>query len=266
MSFDPTRTAGTTSRGIAYSRRGGGEPVVLVHGWCLNRGLWIYLEEQLAASHHVLALDLPGFGGSAVLEGPYDLNRMVSELDAFLAEVVGGAAVVVGFAFGAAVALSLAAEDASRLRGIVSIGVPSAAHAAYDRMPRAMKRDWPLFASRSAAAICKTPLSEPSLRWLGDMFASTPLPVALATVEILKAFEPRPVAERVKGVSVLFVHGADDPIVPPAISEECAALIPEARLELVPDSGHLVLMDQKERFGELVQGFLAGLPARSSSA
>jgi hypothetical protein len=47
----------------------------------------------------------------------------------------------VGFAFGAAVAMELAARDGSGLSGLVLIGVPSAGNAPYDRMPRAMRRD-----------------------------------------------------------------------------------------------------------------------------
>jgi non-heme chloroperoxidase len=250
----PALTRGITARGIAYSRRGAGTPLVLLHGWCLNRSLWMYQEEYLAVSHVVFSPDLPGFGESAGLDGPYDMDRQVSELALFLRDVVREPAVLVGFAFGAAVALTLASRSRDGIRGIVSIGVPSAATAAYDKMPKAMRRDWPEFALRSARAICKSELSDSSLRWLGNMFAGTPLPVAIATVEVLRVFEPEPVCAAVE-VPTLFVHGSLDNIVPSSVSARCAAIMSLAKVEIIEDSGHLVPIDKKERLGEIVAWF-----------
>ena len=250
-------TSGTrrvSSRGLVYSRRGTGSPIVLLHGWCLSRGLWMYQEESLAGAHQVFAVDQAGFGESSDLDGPFDLQRYVLDLEAFLLEEVGGAAVVVGFAFGAAVGLSLAARRPDLISGLVSIGVPSAAHAPYDRMPRAMRRDWPDFAARSARAICKSEISPATLLWLGQMFGATPLPVALETVALLGRFEPAPVAIGVP-VPTLFVHGADDDVVPLSVSRDCAAAMPAARVEIVDGSGHLVVIDKKERLNEILGAF-----------
>jgi non-heme chloroperoxidase len=254
---EPRRVEGTTSRGLVYGDRGEGSPVVLLHGWCLNRRLWMYQEEALAAGHRVISPDLPGFGASSGLAGPYTIERYAAELGAFLAELRLERAVVAGFAFGAAVAMALAAEDGSRLGGLVLVGTPSAATASYDRMPRAMRRDWPEFARRSAVAICKQPQSEATLAWLGGMFGATPLPVALETVGLLGEFEPAPLAPGVR-VRSLLVHGAQDDVVPVEVSRACAGSMPEARLEVVADSGHLVLLDQKGQMTELLRSFLAG--------
>jgi pimeloyl-ACP methyl ester carboxylesterase len=106
----------STSRGITYTQRGVGPAMILVHGWCLNRTLWTYHEESLASSgYHVISPDLPGFGDSRVLAGPYDLDRYVDELATFIQELGLDRVVVVGFAFGAAVAMALAARDGSRI-------------------------------------------------------------------------------------------------------------------------------------------------------
>ncbi len=244
----------TTSRGIVCSDRGEGSPVVLLHGWCLNRNLWMYQEEALAAGHRVICPDLSGFGESAVLAGPYTLDRYAAELLELLSELRVEGALVAGFAFGAAVAMAAAAEDSSRLAGLVLVGTPSAATAAYDRMPRAMRRDWPEFARRSAVAICKQPQSDATLAWLAAMFGATPLPVALETVTLLGAFEPVPLAPRVT-VRSLLVHGAQDDVVPVEVARACAQAMPDAQVEVVDDCGHLVVLDQKDRLTELIRGF-----------
>lgn len=253
---------GTSRSGIAYQRRGNGPPVVLVHGWCLNRRMWVYLEEALLATHEVVTVDLAGFGDSSGLAGPYRLDRYAEDLADLLDELGLRDVTVGGFAFGAAVAMTLAQRHGDRVGRLVLIGVPSASHAAYDRMPRAMRRDWPLFAERSVDAICGQPPSAATRSWLAAMFAATPLPVAVETCAVLGEFDPVAVASDVR-VPALFIHGAADNVVPPEVSATCAARMPEARVEVVPDCGHLVVLDQKERLAELVSSFAtpdAGTP------
>jgi pimeloyl-ACP methyl ester carboxylesterase len=246
---------GATASGTVYERRGAGQAVVLLHGWCLNGRLWTYEEEQLAGSCDVVVPDLPGFGRSDGLDGPFDLDRYRASVSELLTELDLSNAVLVGFAFGALVAMAVAAEDDSRVAGVVLIGVPSGSRFAYEKMPRAMRRDWPLFAQRSATAICKQPHSDATLEWLGRMFGATPLPVAIEVNGLLGSTEPAEMAPDVR-VPALFVHGAQDDVVPVDVAEECAALMPAARVERVDDCGHLVVLDQKERFHELVDGFL----------
>jgi pimeloyl-ACP methyl ester carboxylesterase len=254
----------TSARGLVYERRGSGRAVVMVHGWCLNRELWAYAEEALVHDYEVVTPDLPGFGGSAALAPPYDLARYAEELALFLTELELRDAVVVGFAFGAAVAMHAAVADTSEIGGLVLIGAPSAAASPYDRMPRAMKRDWPGFARASAEAICKQPQSEATIDWLGRMFGGTPLRTALATVAELGRFEPADLAGDLH-VPTLYVHGADDDVVPVTLSEECAAASPTAEVAVVADSGHLVPLDQKAAFHDVLRTFLAGLNPSDST-
>jgi non-heme chloroperoxidase len=246
-----------SERGLVYERRGEGRPVVFVHGWCLNRELWTYAEEALVGSCDTITVDLAGFGASAALAGPYSFDRYADDLAALLAELELEDAVVVGFAFGAAVGLHAAVAGAPGLGGLVSIGVPSAAHSPYERMPKAMKRDWPGFAQASGKAICKQPQSDATLDWLGRMFGATPLRTALATVDEMAHFEPAEIAAGVK-VPTLYVHGAEDDVVPLAISEQCAAAADLAEVAVVPECGHLVPIDQKEPFHDLLREFVAG--------
>ena len=244
-----------SARGIAYSSRGTGPPAILLHGWCLSRGLWMYQEASLLEAHRVICPDLAGFGGSRGLAGPYGLERQADEVEMLLEELGVARAAVVGFAFGAAVAMELAARPGVVERAVL-IGVPSAAHAAYRKMPRAMRRDWPEFARRSAVAICHREQSQAALGWLATMFAGTPLPVALETVEVLAEFEPLPLAGRLRAPA-LFVHGELDGVVPVSVSEECAAAAPEARLEVVPGAGHLVPIDAPAELDAILRRELA---------
>jgi pimeloyl-ACP methyl ester carboxylesterase len=247
------RVTTVSRRGLVYSRVGSGPTALLVHGWCLNRTVWMYLEHALVeAGFEVIAPDLAGFGESAELGGIPTIDRHGEDVADLLDELDLHAVTVVGFAFGAAVLLRLPRFD--RVGRIVSIGVPSAAGAPYGKMRAAMLRDWPLFASRSARAIVAREHSEASLDWLARAYGATPLRSALAGADELAAFEPSEVEQR-WSVPSLFVHGADDTVVSPAVSAAAAERFDDAALTVIADCGHFVPWDQPGELADAVIGF-----------
>jgi pimeloyl-ACP methyl ester carboxylesterase len=246
-------------RGLSYTRRGTGPVVVLVHGWCLNRRIWIYLEQGLVASGHcVIALDLAGFGKSGALAPRATLAEHADDVTDLLDELDVHQAVLTGFAFGAAVILS--ARDYRRVGVLVSLAIPSAATAPYARMRGSILKDWPRFAARSSGAILSQPASAETQRWLAGIFEATSLGSALAGLEILEKFEPE---ELIRGwhVPAVFVHGADDPIVPAAVSQRCAERFSGRYVE-IPASGHLMVIDQKDAVRSLVEDVVASARQR----
>jgi len=54
--------------GIAYERTGEGPPLLLIHGLGATRHIWRPQIERVAAERDVIALDMPGFGDSELLE------------------------------------------------------------------------------------------------------------------------------------------------------------------------------------------------------
>jgi pimeloyl-ACP methyl ester carboxylesterase len=246
----------TSRRGLHYGYDGTGPVVVLVHGWCLNRQVWMYLEQALVASGHtVITPDLAGYGESGGLAPRTSLAEHAGDLTDLLDELDVEAAVLVGFAFGAGVICS--ASDYRRVGALVSIAIPSAATAPYDRMPGAIMKDWPRFAARSAQAIVPPETSAETKDWLSRMFGATRLASALAGLDILRSFEPRDMVKRWE-VPAYFVHGSGDPIVPPAISKECADQFGGQYLE-VSSPAHLVVIDQKAAICTIVEDAVAAV-------
>jgi pimeloyl-ACP methyl ester carboxylesterase len=229
----------------------------MLHGWCLNRQLWTYAEEALAHHYDVIVPDLAGFGLSAALGGPYLFSRHAEDVSDLIDELGLRGVALVGFAFGAAVAFELAGAS-DRISGLVAVGTPSAANSPYDRMPKAMRRDWPEFCRRSAKALFHNPQSEATLAWVESMFLGTRLPVALETVKLLAELEPTALAAKVKAPQ-LFIHATQDQVAPRSIGDACAAKAPNARVEMIEDCGHAIVLDQKERFHEAADRFLKSL-------
>lgn len=241
-------------RGLAYGERGHGPAVLLVHGWCLDRTVWLYLEESLVrAGHRVITPALAGYGASSDLVAHRSLAEHGEDIADLLEELDAGQALLCGFAFGAGVILSL--PDYKQVSTLVTIAIPSARTANYTKMGAAIMKDWPLFASRSAAAVLSQPQSDATLSWLGRMFEATPLDSALAGVEILSGFEPAEMT-RTWDVPAVFVHGANDPIVPSSVSQDCARRFDGSYLE-IPECGHLAVLDQKAAIADAIASFSA---------
>jgi pimeloyl-ACP methyl ester carboxylesterase len=251
----PAQIRHTSRRGLRYGRDGDGPAVVLVHGWCLSRQVWMYLEQALVAGGHtVITPDLAGYGESAALRPRESLSGHAEDLTDLLDELDLDGAVLAGFAFGAGVIFS--AADYRRVRALVSMAMPSAATAPYDRMQRAILRDWPQFAARSAGAILPEQASAETRDWLARMYGATSLGAALAGLAILRTFEPSGLDKR-WDVPAYFVHGSADPIVPAAVSQDCAKRFGAEYLE-IESAAHLVVIDQKDAVHRIMVDVLAG--------
>jgi pimeloyl-ACP methyl ester carboxylesterase len=98
------------ARSIAYERLGSGEPLVLLHGLGATRLVWKPQLESLAVERDVVALDLPGFGDSAVLpEGrPATAAAIAAAVSDFLAGLGIERPHVAGNSLGGWIALELA--------------------------------------------------------------------------------------------------------------------------------------------------------------
>ena len=239
-----------TASGMVYERRGTGPTVVLLHGWCLNRSLWMYEEELLARTADVVTPDLPGFGRSDAMPGPHDLAAHAEAVRELLDEIDAREVVLVGFAFGAAVAMELACTDDQRVVGLVLIGVTSGALFPADKMVRAARRDWPLFARRSAEVLCEGG-SASTVDWVESMFRATNLTSAVDAAELLRQFEAVEAAQSL-AVPALFLHGEEDQVSPASIARESAAAAPLGQLRVVPGSGHLLVLDDREVLHQVI--------------
>ena len=111
----------SSAAGIAFERRGSGEPLLLVHGTGLSRFAWEPVIDLLAARHELLLVDLPGHGHSpppppGVEPAPPEYARALSAL---LDELGLATVHMAGNSVGGWTALELA--KAGRARSVVAL-------------------------------------------------------------------------------------------------------------------------------------------------
>jgi pimeloyl-ACP methyl ester carboxylesterase len=137
------RAAPTRVGDVHYQVTGeAGTTIVLLHGFSDNLTTWNRVVPALAASHRVIAIDLPGFGrstrpwASPLLDGYVD-----AVLDVLDAEGVTGPVSLMGNSMGAVVSAWFAARRPERSDGVVLIDMPGL---------RGVPRVWRMAMSRPA--------------------------------------------------------------------------------------------------------------------
>ena len=107
---------------MRYFVAGSGPPVILVHGLGGAASNWVELAPRLASTTRVLAVDLPGHGGSSPLAAAPNLNPFADAV----AEVLEGEdlahAMLVGHSLGASVSLRVALRRPELVGSVVLAG------------------------------------------------------------------------------------------------------------------------------------------------
>lgn len=96
-----------------------GTPLVLIHGQSVTWEEYTFLMPLLADRFQVYAVTLRGHGSSSWVPGSYTFNQLGADLTAFLRDVVGRPAVVVGNSSGGVLTAWLAANAPEHVRAIV---------------------------------------------------------------------------------------------------------------------------------------------------
>jgi pimeloyl-ACP methyl ester carboxylesterase len=99
---------------LAVERAGDGDPLVLVHGSWGDRTGWVFVEEELAKTFHVVSYDRRGHSSSPEATGTRrddedDLEALIEHLDT-------GPVHLVGNSFGASISLGLTARRPDLVR------------------------------------------------------------------------------------------------------------------------------------------------------
>ncbi len=235
---------------------GSGPPILFLHA-AGGAGTWLPFHDRMAETHRVLAPDHPGFGGSDELdwaEGVDDLAfHYLDVMDALRLELP----TVVGTSFGGWVAAELAVLAGSRIDKLVLIDPIGL------RIPGVPIAD--LFAMNPQETVAAL-FHDPSVA-AGFFPAEPDLDFVIKVVSDQTAFarfawEPfccNPKLERRLHritAPTLVLWGEFDRLLPRVHGDRYAELIPDAWLEIVPDAGHAVHMEQPERAVAAISAFV----------
>jgi 3-oxoadipate enol-lactonase len=250
---------------LYYETAGQGEPLLLLHGLGSRSDDWQLQMPAFAARYCVVAADMRGHGRSAKPPGPISVAMMAADVLGLLDALGIDAAHIVGLSMGGMIAFQMAVDWPERVRSLVIVNsAPElVAHTFGERL-----RIW----QRLTLARLFKPAR--TAHFLGPRLFPKPEQAELRAQFIAHWAQNDPRAYRAAmralvGWSVLDRVGAircptlvisgDRDYTPPAAKEGYTALIPNARLVVIEDSGHATPIDQAEAFNACVLDFLAAV-------
>ncbi|HLU55813.1 MAG TPA: alpha/beta hydrolase [Pseudonocardia sp.] len=233
-----------------YADHGSGDPLVYLHGGFSSSGELDPVLDRYAAHFHVYTPDRRGHGRTPDVPGPFTYEAYAADAVAFLDEVVGGPAHLVGYSDGAITALHVALARPELVRRMVLISGQfhqSGLIPAFFHGPDAVAE---LEATPLAAAYAeRSPDGPEHFRVVAEKVLESALT------------GPTLAAEQLAGVRArtLVVSGDDDAVTLEHTIEMYRSL-PDAELAVVPGTSHLLIMEKPELVARLVLDFLTTDP------
>jgi pimeloyl-ACP methyl ester carboxylesterase len=248
--------------------RGQGSTVILVHGFLSSSFTWHRVLDALANHHHVIAVDLPGFGYS---ERParfdYSAPGEAAALLRFLAVRKLEKVTLVGNSMGGAIAMLVAAASPGRVSGVVLVDSatpwtrPILLYRIL-RLPAAGETAMILLRKPAVAWMLKNRLyADPSRvtdkvieGWYRPLRLAGTARAALGLIRTrASGYERLPSMIRCRA---LVIWGAEDRMVPVPDGVRLARELRDATLVVLPATGHLPQEESPGEFLRAVEPFL----------
>jgi pimeloyl-ACP methyl ester carboxylesterase len=260
---------------LYYEDVGGGPPVVFVHELASDVRQWRGTIDALSGRFRCIAYNARGYPPSEVPDQPeaYRWDAFAADVGAVLDQLGLEHAALVGWSMGAYAALQFARLHSDRVRALALVGVgsgsPAGERAGFQAQMQALALAWRTHAGAAAAMVAATPGRQAFRRrrpeafaaWLEDLEGHSPDGMALTCANYqalrpsLEEFEDQ--LARLPMPVLLTVGEEDAPCLVP--TRRLAEVIPRARLQVLPDAGHMPMLEDPDSFVQALEAFLEGL-------
>ena len=263
-------------RRLRYLDYGSGSALLLVHGTGGSWQSWLENIAELGRENRVIAVDLPGFGGSEAPASDAQVDEYSETLVDLLDHVGVERVVVAGHSLGGLISTDLALRRPDRVRGLILV---NGTGIAIGRLRLALiVRTFLVFgAVFRRTGMLRAVARRPRLRraflygfirdpaGMGAELASETIPLMVApgletAVRAGAHASGRLPPDRIQ-VPTLLLWGRHDRILRLELAEELAATIPDARLQVIDEAGHAPMFERPDEFNQAVGAFLRELAA-----
>jgi len=257
---------------IWWRVQGEGPPLLQIHGSAFGHRNFEKMTPLMEPHFSVIDFDLPGYGESTGAPQT-SMDGIADQVYELILATGFGRVHIHGTSFGAMIGLNLAA----RRPEVVDHLVLSCFMARYDNAARLMRATWKRAAADSgmeavadltsvagfARGFYDLPHAEAQLASMRQAFAKNTPQAFIAGTETIERTDLSPLVASVRA-PVLLLAGQEDNMTPfkPADSGvgffQIEPIIPGARLIVLPDCGHYLVIEQPERAAREIVGFING--------
>ena len=244
---------------------GQGPELLLLNGIGAHSGMWEPLVEQLCGTRRLVLLDMPGAGASPPLRRPVRMSSLATLVVGVLDGLALQRADVLGYSWGGALAQQLARDHPHRVDRLCLVStVPGVGGRPPSLRVAAAMMDPTRFSTRERAREAATllyggeyrqddELAESALQRWHDQppskagYAQQLFAIAgWSSIRWLRQIKSR----------TLILSGGDDPLVPLRNAHLMTTLLRDATLHIVPNGGHLWLLDHAGEAAAVIEHFL----------
>lgn len=246
---------------LASTSWGSGPLLVLCHGFTQNAATWGRFGAELGEHHTILAVDLPGHGGSAERAGSID-DAAEGVLDLTRDEPFS----LLGYSMGGRVALTAALRRPPNLEHLVLIGATAGIESPLERSARRSADE------RLADSLEQGDLREFLDRWLSQPIFAT-LPRADANVDARATNSAAGLAQSLRAMGTgtqdpswdrlhdlrtptLYLAGTLD-LRYAAVGRRLIGAVPDGSLRLILGAGHACHLEQPVACAETITTWLS---------
>jgi pimeloyl-ACP methyl ester carboxylesterase len=268
-------------RAVNVIELGEGPPIVFVHGLSGSWQNWLEQLPVLCAKHRVVALDLPGFGYSPMPRAQITISLYARVLDRVMEEIGITAATVVGNSMGGFATAELAITFPQRVERMMlaaPAGISSYDNPVGMRFAKRVRMSRPLLAAITdwgavhADALTRRPRLRQAILggvardpgrlpgWLAaEILRGAGKPGFLQALEANLNYDFR---KRLPEIvcPTLVIWGDRDQVLSVRDADVYTELIPNARKVILPDTGHVPMLERPQRFNALLEEFLSEEP------
>jgi pimeloyl-ACP methyl ester carboxylesterase len=237
---------------IAFREKGKGQPLLLIHGFPMNQDVWNTIAESLSQDFKVITIDLPGFGQSPLLQGPFSIDQVADAVLSWLAEKNIQKTFIAGHSLGGYVTLAMLKKDPNRFPAAILLHSTALPDGDEKKQSR----------NKTLEFIEKNGVQAFTSNFIGPLFSDSRHPA----IESVRAISMKSSKDSVMGYTkamrdrldrtdvlkkfpgkILLIGGEKDQGIPASSLKAFGELNASLEVEIVPDIAHMGMFEAEEK-------------------
>jgi pimeloyl-ACP methyl ester carboxylesterase len=244
---------------VYVSSFGGGRDAIIAHGgWVGSGELWHQPFELLSRAWRTITYDHRGTGATINHAPAITFELLVGDLFRVLDALAVDRCVLAAESSGACIALEAALRNPSRFRGLVVVAgrYHPGRTAGAARFMEGCRIDFTKTMDLFVNACCPEEECDAERHWGKQIVNRSNGPAAIQLMECVEHVDFESRLSDIK-LPTLIIHGARDVIIPLAASQNLAAKIPNSKLVVIEDAGHVPTITRPAEVAKAIEDFFA---------